>query len=233
MAQLFVGQLPFNKFYPEDFLKLFRPFGTVISHELYVRNGSGLITFSNTDEADAAIYALHGKKVVEGRVQPLQVMYARGAKLISEYGLAHRAFCAAQKKPSNKNTKSQNVSTTPSKAERLSPEGSAFNLPQGGLRAPAALPTFPPQILPSASSMGYAPPHYLQAAPNVAPLMPVANNAPFMPQPPMAYSLVYVMGNPAPQQLIQLPMPPQQYLMPSYPLSTGEEPISLLAPLAT
>lgn len=96
MAQLFVGQLPFNKFYPDDLIHLFRPYGVVVAHELYIRTGSGFVTFATTDEADAAIAGLHGKKVVEGRVQPLQVMYSKGSKLISSFGRQHRAMCGSK-----------------------------------------------------------------------------------------------------------------------------------------
>eukprot|EP00796_Vickermania_ingenoplastis_P004459 gene4459-3254_t len=100
MAQLFVGQLPFNKFYPDDLIHLFRPFGVVVAHELYIRTGSGFVTFATTDEADAAISALHNKKVVEGRVQPLQVMYSKGSKLISPFGRQHRTMCCSKEQRS-------------------------------------------------------------------------------------------------------------------------------------
>lgn len=97
MAQLFVGQLPFNKFFPEDLLRIFCPYGTVIGHELYIRNGNGFVTYATTSEADTAIHHLHDKMIVPGRHQSLQVMYSKGSKLISTFGLEHRAACLAIK----------------------------------------------------------------------------------------------------------------------------------------
>ncbi|CAD2217685.1 RNA-binding protein [Angomonas deanei] len=97
MAQLFIGQLPFNKFYPEDLLALFSPYGTVIAHELYIKNGNGFVTYATTAEADLAIYNLHEKVIIEGRQQPLQVMYSKGSKLISNYGVHQRTFCSERR----------------------------------------------------------------------------------------------------------------------------------------
>lgn len=94
MAQLFVGQLPFNRFFPEDLVALFSPFGTVLQHELYIRKGSGFVTFATTAEADRAIQTLHGKVRLRNRSQALQVMYSKGTRIISAFGVEHQMHCS-------------------------------------------------------------------------------------------------------------------------------------------
>lgn len=175
MAQLFVGQLPFNKFYPDDLIHLFRPFGVVVAHELYIRTGSGFVTFATTDEADAAISALHGKKVVEGRVQPLQVMYSKGSKLISSFGRQHRAMCGSRDMGAGK--KSPVMSVTASESAKSFP--AAFS---GDAASSAAFPT--------------------ALAPPLMPLCyPAGAGTPALGAPPF-YSVVYVMApTPAPVPL--------------------------------
>ncbi|KAG5495116.1 hypothetical protein JKF63_02169 [Porcisia hertigi] len=98
MAQLFIGQLPFSKFFPDDLLNLFRPYGNVIAHQLHIHQGNAFVTFATTDEADRAIQALHGKCALGTRSQPIQVMYSKGTRLISAFGLHHRSLCLARNK---------------------------------------------------------------------------------------------------------------------------------------
>lgn len=200
MAQLFVGQLPFNKFYPDDLIGLFRPYGTVIAHELYIRTGSGFVTFASTEEADLAITALHGKKVVEGRVQPLQVMYSKGSKLISAFGRQHRAVCCA-KEGGSKGTKMTSVNVTsnvangspnlppPPQHTPLQP-GDVYPLhaaqqqqQQGIFLTPPGM--MPQSFMPLCFPTGSAQPRLTHPAAMVTPS-----------QQPMAYSIVYVMGAP-------------------------------------
>lgn len=225
MAQLFVGQLPFNKFYPDDLIHLFRPYGVVIAHELYIRTGSGFVTFSSTDEADAAIRDLHGRKVVEGRVQPLQVMYSKGSKLISAFGRLHRATCCSKDgggrgvKGGSPHPSSATQQTSSNSSSSVSPPpmspgqisctlnmGSAAPTPANGQWAPvmelphAAATRFvtPQQTLTPLPMMpyGFAPP---LGAPTLQAVScsPQLNAVP----PGMApmYSVIYVMGPPTPQ----------------------------------
>jgi hypothetical protein len=98
MAQLFIGQLPFSKFFPNDLLDLFRPYGNVVAHQLHIRQGNAFVTYATTDEADAAIRALHGQCALGTRSQPIQVMYSKGTRLISPFGLQHRSRCLARNK---------------------------------------------------------------------------------------------------------------------------------------
>ncbi|KAG5469422.1 hypothetical protein LSCM1_02641 [Leishmania martiniquensis] len=98
MAQLFVGQLPFSKFFPDDLLDLFRPYGSVIAHQLHIHQGNAFVTYATTDEADRAIQALHSKCALGTRSQPIQVMYSKGTRLISAFGLHHRSVCLARNK---------------------------------------------------------------------------------------------------------------------------------------
>lgn len=115
MAQLFIGQLPFNKFYPEDLLRLFQPYGIVTTHELYIRKGNAFVTYATAAEADAAIQALHGRYTVEGRNQPLQVMYSKGSKLISSYGIHHRSMCLMMKEVRQQKSTSSPAGSTASR----------------------------------------------------------------------------------------------------------------------
>ncbi|CBZ29950.1 conserved hypothetical protein, partial [Leishmania mexicana MHOM/GT/2001/U1103] len=98
MAQLFVGQLPFSKFFPDDLLDLFRPYGSVIAHQLHIHQGNAFVTYATTDEADRAIQALHSKCSLGTRSQPIQVMYSKGTRLISAFGLHHRSVCLSRNK---------------------------------------------------------------------------------------------------------------------------------------
>ncbi|CAJ1992136.1 RNA recognition motif. (a.k.a. RRM RBD or RNP domain)/RNA recognition motif (a.k.a. RRM RBD or RNP domain) [Leishmania donovani] len=98
MAQLFVGQLPFSKFFPDDLLDLFRPYGNVIAHQLHIHQGNAFVTYPTTDEADRAIQALHSKCSLGTRSQPIQVMYSKGTRLISAFGLHHRSVCLSRNK---------------------------------------------------------------------------------------------------------------------------------------
>ncbi|KAL7707160.1 hypothetical protein N2W54_001454 [Lotmaria passim] len=98
MAQLFIGQLPFSKFFPDDLLNLFRPYGNVVAHQLHIRQGNAFVTYATTDEADAAIRTLHGNCTLGTRSQPIQVMYSKGTRLISAFGLQHRSLCLARNK---------------------------------------------------------------------------------------------------------------------------------------
>ncbi|AIO01446.1 hypothetical protein LPMP_331540 [Leishmania panamensis] len=109
MAQLFVGQLPFSKFFPEDLLDLFRPYGSVIAHQLHIHQGNAFVTYVTTDEADRAIQALHSKCALGTRSQPIQVMYSKGTRLISAFGLHHRSVCLARNKDRQR---SKEASTT-------------------------------------------------------------------------------------------------------------------------
>ncbi|KPA81201.1 hypothetical protein ABB37_04538 [Leptomonas pyrrhocoris] len=103
MAELFIGQLPFSKFFPEDLLNLFRPYGNVVAHQLHIRQGNAFVTYAATDEADAAISALHGQCSLGTRSQPIQVMYSKGTRLISAFGLQHRSLCLARNKDRQRN----------------------------------------------------------------------------------------------------------------------------------
>ncbi|KAK7199139.1 RNA recognition motif (RRM, RBD, or RNP domain) [Novymonas esmeraldas] len=110
MAQLFVGQLPFSKFFPDDLLNLFRPYGSVVAHQLHIHQGNAFVTYATTEEADRAIQALHGKCALGTRSQPIQVMYSKGTRLISTFGLHHRSVCLARNKDRQRSKETSVVS---------------------------------------------------------------------------------------------------------------------------
>ncbi|CCW63147.1 unnamed protein product [Phytomonas sp. EM1] len=92
IARLFVGQLNFDAT-ENDVRQIFSFYG----HVLYVNTlqdqngkntGSAFVTYATTDEADAAIQALHDHYNM-GRDKPLQVSYCRRSDLISPFGYQH------------------------------------------------------------------------------------------------------------------------------------------------
>lgn len=92
MAHLFVGQLPFAKFYDKDLRDLFEPFGNIVTATLVRHNGEAFITFKHTHEADKAIRVLHDQYIMPGRKNKLQVMYARGSIYWSWFGIQHNIY---------------------------------------------------------------------------------------------------------------------------------------------
>lgn len=92
-AKLFIGQLHFDAT-EEDVRQLFEYYGDVL-HVNVLRDkrtgrstGSAFITYGSTEEADAAILALHGVYNME-RDKPLQVSYCEKTPTISQFGFSH------------------------------------------------------------------------------------------------------------------------------------------------
>lgn len=100
LAKLFIGQLNFNAS-EEDVRQLFEFYGDVL-HVNVLRDrhtgkstGSAFVTFSCTEEADAAILALHGVYNMD-RDKPLQVSYCEKTPTISRFGFRHATAVAQQ-----------------------------------------------------------------------------------------------------------------------------------------
>lgn len=95
-AKLFIGQLHFDAT-EDDVRQLFEYFGEV-KHVNVLRNegrskGSAFVTYGSTEEADAAILALHNRYNME-RDKPLQVSYCQRTQVISPFGHEHaRILC--------------------------------------------------------------------------------------------------------------------------------------------
>lgn len=92
-AKLFIGQLHFDAT-EDDVKQLFEYYGDV-RHVNILRDrntgrstGSAFITYSSTEEADAAILALHNIYNME-RDKPLQVSYCERTATISQFGYEH------------------------------------------------------------------------------------------------------------------------------------------------
>jgi RNA recognition motif-containing protein len=91
-AKLFVGQLHFGAT-EEDMIELFSFYGDVV-HTNVLRDkmnrstGCAFVVYGCTDEADAAILALHGQYCME-KDRPLQVAYCKKTQVISEFGQNH------------------------------------------------------------------------------------------------------------------------------------------------
>lgn len=92
-AKLFIGQLHFDAT-EEDVRQLFDYYGDVL-HINILRDkrtgrstGSAFVTYGSTEEADAAILALHGVYNME-RDKPLQVSYCEKTPNISKFGFNH------------------------------------------------------------------------------------------------------------------------------------------------
>jgi RNA recognition motif-containing protein len=89
-AKLFVGQIPFEVT-EQELRDLFGCYGVVrgvyLQRDLAGRSkGSAFVTFDTTDEADTAIYTLHGRhKLMVNRA--LTVKYASGSPNTSAYGM--------------------------------------------------------------------------------------------------------------------------------------------------
>ncbi|KAG5493572.1 hypothetical protein JIQ42_01944 [Leishmania sp. Namibia] len=127
MAQLFVGQLPFSKFFPDDLLDLFRPYGSVIAHQLHIHQGNAFVTYATTDEADRAIQALHSKCALGTRSQPIQVMYSKGTRLISAFGLHHRSVCLTRNKDRQRSKETSAVTVGTADDDALLNEATNIN----------------------------------------------------------------------------------------------------------
>lgn len=95
-AKLFIGQLHFDAS-EDDVRQLFEYFGEV-KHVNVLRSegrskGSAFVTYNSTEEADAAILALHNRYNME-RDKPLQVSYCQRTQVISPFGHEHaRILC--------------------------------------------------------------------------------------------------------------------------------------------
>lgn len=92
-AKLFVGQLNFDAS-EEDVQEIFEYYGHVL-HVNVLRDkntgrstGSAFVTYGSTEEADAAILALHNIYNME-RDRPLQVSYCERTATISPFGYEH------------------------------------------------------------------------------------------------------------------------------------------------
>ena len=80
-VKLFVGQIP-KTYQEDDVQRIFSSFGTI--HDLSilkdkvtkVHRGCAFVTFTTKTEADAAISSLHGKQVLPGMNNSIQVKYA-------------------------------------------------------------------------------------------------------------------------------------------------------------
>lgn len=92
-AKLFIGQLHYDAT-EEDVRQLFEYYGEVLHVNIlreratHRSTGSGFVTFATTDEADAAIMALHNRYNME-REKPLQVSYCERTPCISPFGYRH------------------------------------------------------------------------------------------------------------------------------------------------
>ena len=99
-AKLFIGQLHFEAT-EEDVRQLFEFYGHVI-HINILRDkhtgrstGSAFVAYGTTEEADAAIRALHNIYNME-RDKPLQVSYCEKTPTISEFGYEHAERLASE-----------------------------------------------------------------------------------------------------------------------------------------
>ncbi len=99
-AKLFIGQLHFDAD-ENDVRQLFEHYGSVL-HVNILRDkqtsrstGSAFVTFGSTEEADAAILALHNIYNME-RERPLQVSYCERTSTISQFGYEHANRLAAE-----------------------------------------------------------------------------------------------------------------------------------------
>ena len=99
-AKLFIGQLHFEAT-EEDVRQLFEFYGHVI-HINILRDkhtgrstGSAFVAYGSTEEADAAILALHNIYNME-RDKPLQVSYCEKTPTISEFGYEHAERLASE-----------------------------------------------------------------------------------------------------------------------------------------
>jgi RNA recognition motif-containing protein len=93
-AKLFVGQLPLDAT-EDEVRELFGCYGVV--RGVYLQRdgagrgkGSAFVTFDTTDEADTAIYTLHGRHKLRTR-RKLTVIYAKSSPDISGYGASRGA----------------------------------------------------------------------------------------------------------------------------------------------
>jgi hypothetical protein len=89
MACLFIGQLPFSKFFNADVYDLLEPYGKVISVRMQHVKGEAFVCFDTVSGADAAIAALHGRRTLKGRQRPLQLFYASSSAQWSWFGILH------------------------------------------------------------------------------------------------------------------------------------------------
>lgn len=99
-AKLFIGQLHFDAT-EEDVRQLFDYYGEV-KHINILREknsgrscGSAFVTYGSTEEADAAILALHNIYNME-RDKPLQVSYCQKTPNISQFGYEHAQQLASE-----------------------------------------------------------------------------------------------------------------------------------------
>jgi len=99
-AKLFIGQLNFDAS-EDDVRQLFEYYGDVL-HVNILRDkhtmrstGSAFITYGSTEEADAAILALHNIYNME-RDRPLQVSYCERTPTISQFGYEHAERLAVE-----------------------------------------------------------------------------------------------------------------------------------------
>ena len=100
LAKLFIGQLNFDAT-EEDVRQLFEFYGDVL-HVNVLRDkvtrkstGSAFVTYGCTEEADAAIMALHNTYNMD-RDRPLQVSYCEKTQTISKFGFRHATAIANQ-----------------------------------------------------------------------------------------------------------------------------------------
>lgn len=99
-AKLFIGQLHFDAT-EDDVRQLFEYYGDV-RHINILRDkntsrstGSAFVTYGSTEEADAAILALHNIYNME-RDKPLQVSYCERTATISQFGYEHAERLATE-----------------------------------------------------------------------------------------------------------------------------------------
>jgi RNA recognition motif-containing protein len=109
-AKLFIGQIHFEAT-EEDIADLFSFYGEVrhiniLRDKTHKSTGSAFVTFATTEEADAAILALHGKYYME-RDKALQVSYCKKTQAISNFGYNH----ALEVSHSNKSNPTPRVAT--------------------------------------------------------------------------------------------------------------------------
>ena len=100
LAKLFIGQLNFDAT-EEDVRQLFDYYGDVM-HVNVLRDkatrkstGSAFVTYGCTEEADAAILALHNTYNMD-RDRPLQVSYCEKTPNISRFGYRHATAISSQ-----------------------------------------------------------------------------------------------------------------------------------------